>query len=127
MARMVTFSCMMVLALLSAPGGLAGAAASVMDGKFLAGPLYPPEIFKQPSQGLYTFPAVLERKGKDPLVCLVDGHYFQAAMTLRAEPLWYKLPKPGQNRTACEGFLASRSEIISQSSHRASRKPLRGL
>ena len=34
-------------------------------------------------------------------------------MTLRAEPLWYKLPKPGQNRTACEGFLASRSEIIS--------------
>ncbi|HUW60899.1 MAG TPA: VCBS repeat-containing protein [Candidatus Bathyarchaeia archaeon] len=79
--------------------------ASGMDGKFLAGPLYPPEIFKQPSQGLYTFPALLQGEGKDPLVCLVDGHYFQAAMTLRAEPMWYKLPPPGENRSACEGFL----------------------
>jgi len=79
--------------------------ASGIDGNFLAGPLYPPEIFKQPSQGLYTFPALLQRESKDPLVCLVDGHYFQAAMTLRAEPMWYKLPRPGENRTACEGFL----------------------
>ncbi len=74
-------------------------------GNLLLGPLFPPDIFKQPSQGLYTFPALLDRKEKSPLVSLVDGHYFQAAMTLQAEPLWYKLPPPGENRSACEGFL----------------------
>jgi outer membrane protein assembly factor BamB len=36
---------------------------------------------------------------------LVDGHYFQAAMSLHAKPSWYKLPAPGENRVACEGFL----------------------
>jgi outer membrane protein assembly factor BamB len=74
-------------------------------GNLLVGPLFPPDIFKQPSQGLYTFPAVLDRKDNIPLVNLVDGHYFQAAMTLKAEPLWYKVPPPGENRAACEGFL----------------------
>ena len=74
-------------------------------GNLLLGPLFPPNIFSQPSQGLYTFPAVLDRKDNIPLVSLVDGHYFQGTMTLKAEPLWYKLPPPGENRGACEGFL----------------------
>ncbi len=74
-------------------------------GNLLLGPLFPPEIFKQPSQGLYTFPAILDRKDNSPLVSLVDGHYFQATMTIKAEPLWYKIPPPGENRAACEGFL----------------------
>ncbi len=74
-------------------------------GEFLLGPLFPPEIFNQPSQGLYTLPAVLERAGEDPLVCLVAGHYFQAAMSIRAEPLWYKLPMAGQSRCAREAFM----------------------
>jgi hypothetical protein len=47
----------------------------------------------------------LEQKEGDPAVCLIDGHYFQAAMSLRAKPYWYKLPGPGENRVACEGFL----------------------
>ena len=33
--------------------------ASGVDGKPLIGPLYPPKIFSQPSQGLYTLPAIL--------------------------------------------------------------------
>ena len=74
-------------------------------GEFLLGPLFPPEIFDQPSQGLYTLPAILERAGEDPLVCLVAGHYFQAAMSIRAEPLWYKLPMAGQSRCAREAFM----------------------
>ncbi len=79
--------------------------ASGPSGDFLLGPLFPPDIFKQPSQGLYTFPAILEREKAKPFVCLVDGHYFQGAMTLHAAPIWYKLPPPGENRVACEGFL----------------------
>ncbi|MDX9974949.1 MAG: hypothetical protein RBU21_18320 [FCB group bacterium] len=74
-------------------------------GDLLTGPLFPPDIFKQPSQGLYTFPAILEREGQEPLVALVAGHYFQAAMTLKAQPLWYKLPVVGEARCAQEAFL----------------------
>ena len=74
-------------------------------GNLLLGPLFPPDIFKQPSQGLYPVPSILDRKDQTPLVSLVDGHYFQAAMTIQAEPLWHKIPPPGENRCACEGFL----------------------
>lgn len=75
-------------------------------GKLLLGPLLPAKIFHQPSQGLYTFPAILDSgDGGEPTVCLVGGHYFQAAMTLGAKPLWYKLPPVGEARAANEGFL----------------------
>lgn len=73
-------------------------------GKLLLGPLYPPEVFKQPSQGLYTFPAILARDG-EPLVALVAGHYFQGVMTLKGEPQWHKLPVVGVARCAQEAFL----------------------
>lgn len=79
--------------------------ASGPDGASLLGPAYPPNIFKQPSQGLYTFPAILENDGKEPTVCLVDGHYFQAAMSLHAQPLWYQLPEVGEARAGAEGFM----------------------
>ena len=79
--------------------------ASGVTGDPLLGPLFPPQIFGQPSQGLYTFPAILAQSHGEPTVCLIDGHYFQAAMSLHAKPYWYKLPAPGENRTACEGFL----------------------
>lgn len=75
------------------------------DGRLVLGPLYPPTIFNQPSQGLYTFPAILDSSAGEPTVCLVGGHYFQAAMTLHAKPLWYKLPVVGEARAANEGFL----------------------
>lgn len=74
-------------------------------GASLLGPLSQPDIFRQPSLGLYTLPALLDRPGGVPLVCLTDGHYFQAVMTLHAEPLWYALPKPGENPAGAEGFL----------------------
>jgi hypothetical protein len=79
--------------------------ASGLTGDFLLGPLFPPDIFKQPSQGLYTFPAILDKKDAEPTVCLIDGHYFQGAMSLHAQPMWYKLPPAGENRGACEGFM----------------------
>ena len=79
--------------------------ASGVTGGFLLGPAFPPDIFKQPSQGLYTFPAVLARDGADPWVCLAGGHYFQAGMTLHASPGWYSIPEPGVNRCASEGFM----------------------
>ncbi len=79
--------------------------ASGRTGEFLLGPAFPPDIFKQPSQGLYTLPAILVRTGEIPIVCLVAGHYFQGAMTIKAEPLWYTLPQPGEARGAEEGFL----------------------
>ena len=82
--------------------------SSGTDGEFLRGPLFPPKIFDQPSQGLYTFPAILEREEGDPTVCLVSGHYFQAAMSLGAEPYWYKLPPCGENRCSTEGFLRTK-------------------
>jgi hypothetical protein len=74
-------------------------------GALLLGPLYPPEIFNQPSQALYTFPAILPGQEGDPLVALVSGHYFQGAMTLKAEPRWYKLPLVGEARCNQEAFL----------------------
>ncbi|MCG3199845.1 MAG: hypothetical protein GHCLOJNM_04373 [bacterium] len=74
-------------------------------GGSLLGPLYPPNIFKQPSQGLYTFPAILDSPSGDPTVALVSGHYFQAAMSLRAAPYWYKLPLCGEAPSAVETFL----------------------
>jgi len=74
-------------------------------GEPLLGPLFPPKIFDQPSQGLYTLPAILERDEGGPVVCLVAGHYFQAAMSLRAAPMWYKLPPAGESRCAEEGFM----------------------
>jgi len=79
--------------------------ASGVSGDSLLGPLFPPQIFSQPSQGLYTFPAILEQSQGEPTVSLIDGHYFQGAMSLHAKPYWYKLPAPGENRAACEGFL----------------------
>lgn len=45
-------------------------------GAVLHGPSFPPKIFDQPSQGLYSFPALLERTGQRPLVCLAGAHYF---------------------------------------------------
>ncbi|MBI3735559.1 VCBS repeat-containing protein, partial [Candidatus Sumerlaeota bacterium] len=75
------------------------------SGNFLLGPLYPPNIFSQPSQGLYTYPAILPMNGGKPLVALVDGHYFQGVMTLDAEPKWYRLPEAGENRCGAEAFL----------------------
>ena len=79
--------------------------ASGPTGELLEGPLFPPKIFNQPSQGLYTFPAILEQQGSDPLVCLIDGHYFQGVMSLHGKPCWYATPTLGENHCACEGFL----------------------
>ncbi len=78
--------------------------ASGPTGEFLVGPLFPPDIFQQPSQGLYTCPVILARPPQHPLVCLVAGHYFQGALSLTGEPSWYTLPVVGENRCAREGF-----------------------
>ncbi|HPO12847.1 MAG TPA: VCBS repeat-containing protein [Candidatus Hydrogenedentes bacterium] len=85
--------------------------ASGVDGSFLAGPLFPPKIFNQPSQGLYTFPAVLVENSGDPTVCLVGGHYFQGVMSLRANLYWYCVPAVGENRCAQEGFLCTKEGV----------------
>jgi len=77
-------------------------------GEFLVGPLFPPKIFNQPSQGLYTCPVILSRPSEEPLVCLVSGHYFQGALSLTGEPLWYTLPTAGESRCAREGFRPGR-------------------
>jgi outer membrane protein assembly factor BamB len=74
-------------------------------GEPLLGPLHPPQIFDQPSQGLYTLPAILSQAAGDPVVSLVAGHYFQGALSLRAKPMWYELPPAGQARCAEEGFM----------------------
>ncbi|MCF6285953.1 MAG: VCBS repeat-containing protein [Candidatus Hydrogenedentes bacterium] len=74
-------------------------------GDLLLGPSFPPTIFDQPSQGLYTYPAILEGPGTVPEVCLVGGHYFQGGMSLKADPYWYKTPPPGENRSGREAFL----------------------
>lgn len=74
-------------------------------GETLQGPINPSQIFSQPSLGLYTLPAVLPDAKSDPTVCLVDGHYFQAAMTVHAKPIWYRLPLVGEARAGAEGFL----------------------
>lgn len=79
--------------------------ASGPTGAALVGPIFPPKIFNQPSQGLYTLPVILQNAGPRPDVCLVDGHYFVAAMTIDASPHWYHLPVVGEERSAAEGFL----------------------
>ncbi|MBI2421734.1 MAG: VCBS repeat-containing protein [Candidatus Hydrogenedentes bacterium] len=80
--------------------------ASGRTGDLLLGPLFPPTIFNQPSQGLYTFPAVLDgAPGTQPMVALAGGHYFQGALSLDGQPHWYSLPPAGQNRCAEEGFV----------------------
>lgn len=79
--------------------------ASGPTGEALVGPAYPPKVFNQPSQGLYTLPAVLPNDGAEPTICLVDGHYFIAAMTAHAQPHWYQLPVVGQAHSGAEGFL----------------------
>ena len=79
--------------------------ASGPTGEALVGPAFPPKIFNQPSQGLYTLPVVLPEKQGEPTVCLVDGHYFQAAMTAHAVAKWYHLPVVGEARSGAEGFL----------------------
>lgn len=82
--------------------------ASGPAGEPLVGPAFPPNIFKQPSQGLYTLPAILPEKQGEPTVCLVDGHYFVAAMTSHAAPKWYHLPVVGEAHAGAEGFLKTR-------------------
>lgn len=77
-------------------------------GDFLLGPLFPPDVFHQPSQGLYTFPALLVEKEGPPTICLAGGHYFQAAMSIEAAPYWYTTPGPGDNRAGVEGFLPAK-------------------
>jgi hypothetical protein len=81
--------------------------ASGRTGEMIVGPAFPPQIFSQPSQGLYTLPAILDQPG-GPLVVLSSGHYFLGAIALRAEPRWYQLPEVGFARTAGEGFLRRR-------------------
>lgn len=78
--------------------------ADGLTGDLRVGPAFPPKIFNQPSQGLYTFPAVLHRPGDAPLVCLAGGHYFLGGMTPQAEGKWHLLPQPGENRAALEAF-----------------------
>ncbi|MCC7263561.1 MAG: VCBS repeat-containing protein [Candidatus Latescibacteria bacterium] len=75
------------------------------SGQVLHGPSFPPKVFSQPSQGLYSFPALLEQPPGPPLVCLAGAHYFLAVMDLEAHPRWYRLPPPGENRAGSEGFL----------------------
>jgi hypothetical protein len=83
--------------------------ASGPTGEPLVGPAFPPNIFKQPSQGLYTLPAILPEAHGEPTVCLVDGHYFAAAMTIHAAPKWYHLPIVGKAHAGAEGFLRTRA------------------
>ncbi|MBM3277575.1 MAG: hypothetical protein FJY95_05775 [Candidatus Handelsmanbacteria bacterium] len=75
------------------------------SGQVLHGPSFPPKIFSQPSQGLYSFPALLAQEEGPPLVCLAGAHYFLAVMGLDAVPRWHHLPAPGENRAGSEGFL----------------------
>ncbi|MEO6436199.1 MAG: FG-GAP-like repeat-containing protein [Tepidisphaeraceae bacterium] len=82
--------------------------ASGVDGKLLVGPTSPQTIFQQPSQGLYTLPAILPSPAGEPVVALVAGHYFQAAMSISGKPMWHQLPPVGEARTAAEGFARTR-------------------
>jgi hypothetical protein len=79
--------------------------ASGRTGAALCGPLYPPEIFKQASQGLYTAPVLLLRADAEPLVALVSGHYFQGVMTLQGAARWHRIPATGEHSPGREGFL----------------------
>src|SRR5439155_26432442 len=74
--------------------------ANGSTGDLLVGPTSPQTIFKQPCQGLYTCPVILEtQRPQSPTVCLVAGHYFQGVMSIGGEPNWYTIPENGQNRT----------------------------
>lgn len=75
------------------------------NGEVLQGPAFPPRIFSQPSQGLYSFPALLDQDEGPPLVCLAGAHYFLAVMGLDTSPRWHRIPVPGENRSGSEGFL----------------------
>ncbi|MCC6442621.1 MAG: VCBS repeat-containing protein [Armatimonadetes bacterium] len=77
-------------------------------GNLILGPLAPPTIFHQPSMGLYTMPVILDAAGKSRKVCLVGGHYFQAAMSAAGKPVWHVLPPAGDARCAREGFMLLR-------------------
>lgn len=79
-------------------------AASGRTGDLIVGPIIPQKIFDQPSQGLYTLPAILEGDERT-LVALCAGHYFLGMMGPRAEPYWYQLPDIGSARSGAEGFL----------------------
>lgn len=79
--------------------------ASGPTGEALLGPLFPPDIFNQPSQGLYTMPVLLENTPEAPTVCLVSGHYFHGVMTLDGKAKWYRIPEVGLHATGREGFL----------------------
>ena len=78
------------------------------NGVVLHGPSFPPKIFDQPSQGLYSFPALLAQEEGPPLVCLAGAHYFLAVMGLDATPRWYRIPVTGENRAGNEGFLRTK-------------------
>ncbi len=82
--------------------------ASGPTGEALVGPAFPPKIFKQASQGLYTLPAILPERSGEPTICLVDGAYFRAAMTSHASPYWYQLPIVGTARAGSEGFVQTK-------------------
>ncbi len=79
--------------------------ASGKTGDLMVGPAFPPTVFNQASQGLYTLPAILDTGQSQPTVVLSSGHYFQGGMTLDAIPFWHKIPLTGVNRCATEGFM----------------------
>jgi hypothetical protein len=83
--------------------------ASGSSGEFLVGPLAQSKIFNQPSQGLYTFPALVGEG-----VCLAGGHYFRAALSIDCKPKWYSQPTAGEARCSNEGFaqLKDKSWVI---------------
>ena len=81
------------------------------SGQVLHGPSFPPKIFSQPSQGLYSVPALLVQEEGPPRVCLAGAHYFLAVMGLDAAPRWHRIPVPGENRAGNEGFLRTRQGV----------------
>jgi outer membrane protein assembly factor BamB len=44
-------------------------------------------------------------RNPEPIICLIDGHYFVGVMSDRAKPLWHRLPEVGVARTGAEGFV----------------------
>jgi hypothetical protein len=79
--------------------------ADGQTGDLILGPLAPPQVFDQPSMGLYTMPVLLDQPTGEPTVCLAGGHYFQGAMSLSAAPSWYSTPATGEARCSREGFV----------------------
>ena len=77
-----------------------------LTGEFLMEPMDNQKVFHQSSMGLYTFPAILDRNGKeDPFVCLIGGHYFVGVMSIQGTPCWYQIPTVGECRADPEGFI----------------------